>query len=69
MITDEQLLNVLARLKEDGVSFKYVANISNIAYDTFYFYRRCKHFPLEERITIENALKDRFGEYIDEYSK
>ena len=69
MITNEQLLNVISKLKEDGVSYKYVANISNIQYDTFYFYRRCRNFPLEARLVIEKALRDKFGEYIDEYAK
>ena len=69
MITNEQLDKILAQLKNDGISYKYVANISNIPYDTFYFYRRCRRFPLDARITIETALRDKFGEYIDEYSK
>lgn len=69
MITNEQLLDVLLRLKDDGVSYKYIANLSNIQYDTFYFYRRCKNFPLEARIVIEDAIRDKFKEYLDEYTK
>lgn len=67
MITNEQLLKILSRLKDDGISYKYIANISNIKYDTFYFYRRCKNFPLEARMSIEEAIKDKFKEYINEY--
>lgn len=67
MMTNEQLLKVLARLKDEGISYKYIANISNIQYDTFYFYRRCKNFPLEARMIIEDAIRDKFKEYIDEY--
>ena len=69
MITNEDLNNILMRLKNEGVSYKYVANISDIPYDTFYLYRRCGKFPLQSRIEIERALKERFGDYLDEYSK
>ncbi len=69
MMTNEQLLHLLLVLKNEGISYKYIANISNIQYDTFYFYRRCKNFPLEARIVIENAIREKFGEYIDELSK
>ena len=69
MITNEQLDNVLLHLKNDGISYKYIANISNIPYDTFYFYRRCRNYPLDARIAIEESIKNRFGEYIDEYCK
>ena len=67
MITNEQLLMILLRLKDDGISYKYIANIANIPYDTFYFYRRCKNFPLDARMAIEESIKDKFKEYIDEY--
>lgn len=69
MISNEQLNDILFSLKNDGISYKYVANISDISYDTFYFYRRCKNFPLDIRIRIEEALREKFGEYIDEYCK
>ena len=69
MITNEQLDKVLLKLKNDGISYRYVANISNISYDTFYFYRRCGKYPLDARIAIEEALRKKFGEYIDEYCK
>ena len=69
MITNEDLDRVLMRLKNDGISYKYIANISNIKYDTFYFYRRLRNYPLDARIKIESALNEKFGEYLDEYRK
>ena len=69
MVSNEQLNNLLMRLKEEGISYKYIANISNIGYDTFYFYRRCGKYPLDARIAIEEAIRNKFGEYIDEYCK
>lgn len=67
MMTNEQLLMILLKLKDEGISYKYIANISNIPYDTFYFYRRCKNFPLDARMAIEESIKDKFKEYIDGY--
>ena len=69
MMSNEELIKVLNGLKEDGVSDKYVAKISDIAYDTFYYYRRCKQFPLLERLRVEEALNKHFGEVLDEYRK
>ena len=66
-MTNEQLIDSLKTLKNNGISYKYIANIANIPYDTFYFYRRCKNFPLDARMAIEESIKDKFKEYIDEY--
>lgn len=69
MLTDNQLETLIERLKQEGVSYKLVANISNIPTTTFYFYRRSKHYPLEVRQQIVDALYKRFGDMIDELSK
>lgn len=69
MMSNEELINVLNALKLEGVSYKYIAKISDIAYDSFYYYRRCKQFPLLERMKVEEALNKQFGEVLDEYRK
>lgn len=69
MITNDELHKVLINLKDEGISYKYVAKISGISYDTFYYYRRCKQYPLDARIKIETALRQQFGGIIDEYCK
>lgn len=69
MITDSQLNNLVERLKQEGVSYRLIANISNIAPSTFYFYRRSKHYPIEVRTQIVEALYSRFGDMIDELSE
>ena len=69
MLTNNQLDTIIERLKQEGVSYKLVANISNIPPSTFYFYRRCRHYPVEVREQIANALYNRFGDMIDELSK
>ena len=69
MITNDQLCKVLMYLKEDGISYRYISKISDIPYDTFYYYKRYREFPLDLRIKIEIALREKFGEYIDEYAK
>ena len=69
MLTDNQLDALIECLKKEGVSYKLVANISDIPASTFYFYRRCKHYPVEVREQIVNALYNRFGDMIDELSK
>lgn len=67
MMTNEQLNNVLLHLKDEGVSYKYISKIADISYDSFYYYRRCRNFPLVERMKIEDALREKFGEVIDAY--
>lgn len=67
MMSNEELIKVLNGLKLDGVSYKYIAKLSDISYDTFYYYRRCKQFPLCARIKIEESLNKHFGEVLDEY--
>lgn len=69
MMTDTQLDTLIERLKQEGVSYKLVANISNISPSTFYFYRRSRHYPIEIRTQITEALYNRFGDMIDELSK
>ncbi len=69
MITDNQLDALIEKLKQEGVSYKLIANISNIPTTTFYFYRRCRHYPLDVRSQIVDALYNRFGDMIDELSK
>lgn len=69
MMSNEELHNVITALKVDGVSYKYITDIANISYDNFYYYRRCKHYPLVMRKKIEDSLYSHFGEVIDEYRK
>ena len=69
MMTDTQLDTLIERLKQEGVSYKLVANISNISPSTFYFYRRSRHYPIEIRPQIIEALYSRFGDMIDELSE
>ena len=69
MLTNEQLNNVLLHLKDEGVSYRFISNLADINYDTFYYYRRCRQFPLVERIKLEDVLRKMFGEMIDEYAK
>ena len=70
MMSDEQLHKVLSRLKaEECVPYTYIARISNIDCGTLYFYRRCKHYPVDKRIQIEEAIRNKFGGLIDELSK
>lgn len=69
MVTDNQLNTLVERLKEEGVSYKLVANISDIPPSSFYFYRRSKHYPIEVRAQIMEALYRRFGDMIDELSE
>ena len=69
MMSNEEIMNILNWLKSEGVSFKYLAKQSDISYDTFYYYRRCKQFPLLERKKVEKAIIENFGEVLDEYRK
>ena len=69
MLTDNQLDTLIEKLKQEGVSYKLIANISDIPQTTFYFYRRCRHYPLDVRSQIVDALYNRFGDMIDELSK
>ena len=69
MMTDAQLHNLISKLKDEGISFKYIALISNIDHNTFYAYRKSKHYPLYVRPIIEEAIRNRFGDMIDELCK
>lgn len=69
MLTDNQLDTLIERLKREGVSYKLIAKISNIEPNTFYIYRRCKHYPIAVRTQIIESLYETFGEMIDELSK
>ena len=70
MMSDEVLHKVISRLKaEECVPYTYIAHISNIDIGTLYFYRRCRHYPVNQRIQIENAIREKFGGLIDELAK
>lgn len=69
MMSNDELNKVISRLKEEGVSYKFISKISDISYDSFYYYRRCKNFPLVERMQLEYSLRNTFGGLIDEYCK
>lgn len=70
MLSDEKLHKVLSRLKaEECVTYSYIARISKIDIGTFYYYRRCKHYPVVQRIQIEEAIREKFGGLIDEYAE
>ena len=69
MLTDNQLDALIENLKKEGISYKFIANICDIPISTFYFYRRSRHYPIDVRLQIKDALYDRFGDMIDELSK
>lgn len=69
MWTNEQIHNVIMHLKDDGISYKYLASISGISYDSFYYYKEKRRYPVDIRLKIENAIKSMFGDEINEYCK
>lgn len=69
MWTNEQLHNVILHLKDDGISYKFIASISGIAYDSLIYYKDRKRYPVDIRLKVENSVKSTFGESINEYCK
>ena len=59
---NEQFINVLRQLKKEGVTFKAIANASNIPIDKFYHYLNYNKFPYEVRKKIEDTVLIKYKE-------
>ena len=62
---NEQLLDMIRQLKDEGISFKSMAIDCDIPVRKFYYYNNSNNFPFEERNKIEFALLDKYKDIID----
>ena len=63
-MTDKELMQCLRRLKDEGVTFKYVAEHCGIPQKEFYNYTFKRAFPYFERQKIESYLFSNFKDII-----
>lgn len=59
---NEDFIKVLRLLKSEGVTFKAIANASNIPIDRFYHYLNYNKFLYEIRKTIEDTVLVKYKE-------
>lgn len=62
---NEDFINVLRQIKNEGVSFKLMAKVSDIPLCNFYRYLNCNRFPFEIRKKIEDTVFVTFKELYD----
>ena len=63
-MTNDQLINNILRLKEEGITFKYIANSCDIPTSSFYYYIKNNKIPYFARKQIEEFLLKEFKEII-----
>ena len=66
MMTNEQLLMILLKLKDEGISYKYIATQCSINISSMYTYINKGAFPYLMRRTIEEYINNNFRELIKE---
>lgn len=62
---NEQFIEVLKQLKNEGVSYKQIAKDSNIPTSSFYYYVRNNRFPYTARKQVEEYILREYKELID----
>ena len=62
---NEQFITMILQLKEEGVSYRKIAENSNISPSLFYYYLRTGKFPYERRIELAEKIKQVYGGLLD----
>lgn len=65
-MTNEQLIDSLKALKNNGISYKYIATQCSINISSMYTYINKGAFPYLLRRTIEEYINNNFRELIKE---
>ena len=62
---NEQVIDMIKQLKNEGISFKSMAIDCDIPVKKFYYYKTLKNFPYYERKKLEFVLLDKYKDIID----
>ena len=57
---NEELIECLLKLKDEGISYKYIANACDIPTSSLYTYINTKRFPYFVREKISNYINNTF---------
>lgn len=63
---NEQLIDSLVTLKNNGISYKYIAENSDIPTSSFYYYLRNNNFPYYTRKQVEEFILKEFKEILQD---
>ncbi len=56
MMSNKELLSNLKRLKEEGITYKYIAQHSGVNIDTLYSCNSRQRFPMEVKQQLEDFI-------------
>ncbi len=65
IMKNEKFIEVLKQLKEEGISYKSLAQNSNIPTASFYYYLKNNRFPYTARKQIEAFILNEYREIIE----
>ncbi len=63
---NEQLIDSLVTLKNNGISYKYIAENSDIPTSSFYYYLRNNSFPYFARKQVTEFILKEFKEILED---
>lgn len=62
---NNQFISILKQLKDEGISYKKLAEELKIPYSSFYYYLRNNKFPFDKRAIAETYILNKYGELLD----
>ena len=65
-MNNERLVEQLQILKSNCISYKYIADNTNIPTSTFYYYLKHNRFPYSARKRIEEFINKEFKEILED---
>lgn len=63
-MNDEELIEVINTLKDEGISYKEIYDNADIPKSTFSYYMKNQKFPYRARKRIESYIREEFKELL-----